>query len=146
MLFRSLLRTGWSSRWPDRAAYLGTDLAGREAVTELHFPGLAPAAARWLAEERSVDAVGIDTPSMDHGDSKELEGHRVLYDGGVAILENLDLSRVPPGDYELIALPLRIVGGDSSPVSAIWIARSSSTIRMRAFTTALPPRAVAWAG
>jgi arylformamidase len=56
---------------------------------------------------------------MDHADSKDLAGHHVLYAGGVALLENLDLSHVPAGDYELIALPLRIVGGDSSPVRAI---------------------------
>ena len=56
---------------------------------------------------------------MDHATSQELDGHHTLYEGGVAILENLDLSGVPAGDYELIALPLRIVGGDSSPVRAI---------------------------
>ncbi|MFN0183864.1 MAG: kynurenine formamidase, partial [Aquabacterium sp.] len=63
--------------------------------------------------------VGIDTPSMDHADSKDLSGHHALFRGGVAILENLDLSAVPAGDYELIALPLRIKNGDSSPVRAI---------------------------
>jgi len=56
---------------------------------------------------------------MDHATSKDLTGHHTLYRGGVAILENLDLSRIEPGDYELIALPLRIVDGDSSPVRAI---------------------------
>jgi len=66
-----------------------------------------------------IRLVGIDTPSMDHADSKELDGHHVLFEGGVAILENIDLRGVPAGDYELIALPLRIVGGDSSPVRAI---------------------------
>ena len=69
--------------------------------------------------QAGIRLVGIDTPSMDHADSKELAGHHTLFEGGVAILENLDLSGVPPGDYELIALPLRIVNGDSSPVRAI---------------------------
>ena len=63
--------------------------------------------------------VGIDTPSMDHADSKDLHGHHVLHCGGTAILENIDLSSVPAGDYELIALPLRIVNGDSGPGRAI---------------------------
>ena len=63
--------------------------------------------------------VGIDTPSVDHATSKDLAAHHVLHHGGVAILENLDLSAVPPGDYELFALPLRIVGGDSAPVRAV---------------------------
>ncbi|MFO0394044.1 MAG: arylformamidase [Planctomycetota bacterium] len=82
------------------------------------FTALGPAAARALADA-GVVLVGIDTPSMDHADSKDLSGHQALYAGGVAILENLDLRGVPEGDYELIALPLRIVGGDSSPVRAI---------------------------
>ena len=82
------------------------------------FTAVGPAAAQKLVDA-GIQLVGIDTPSMDHADSKELDGHHVLYRGGVAILENLDLSQVPAGDYELIALPLRIVGGDSSPVRAI---------------------------
>jgi arylformamidase len=82
------------------------------------FTALGPDAARALVEA-GVRLVGIDTPSMDHADSKELDGHHVLHDGGVAILENVDLRGVPAGDYELIALPLRIVDGDSSPVRAI---------------------------
>ncbi len=82
------------------------------------FTAVGPEAAKVLADAR-VRLVGIDTPSIDHADSKRLDGHHVLYAGGVAILENLDLSAVPAGDYELIALPLRIVDGDSSPVRAI---------------------------
>jgi arylformamidase len=82
------------------------------------FAALGPDAARVLVAA-GVRLVGIDTPSMDHADSKELDAHHVLHRGGVAILENLDLRAVPAGDYELIALPLRIVGGDSSPVRAI---------------------------
>jgi arylformamidase len=82
------------------------------------FTAVGPEAARILVAA-GIKLVGIDTPSIDHADSKELAGHHVLHRGGVAILENLDLSAVAPGDYELIALPLRIEGGDSSPVRAI---------------------------
>ena len=82
------------------------------------FTAVGPDAARALVAA-GIRLVGIDTPSIDHADSKELDGHHVLYEGGVAILENLDLRGVPAGDYELIALPLRIVDGDSSPVRAI---------------------------
>jgi arylformamidase len=82
------------------------------------FTAVGPDAARALVAA-GIRLVGIDTPSMDHADSKELDGHHVLYEGGVAILENIDLRSVPAGDYELIALPLRIVNGDSSPVRAI---------------------------
>jgi arylformamidase len=82
------------------------------------FTAVGADAARALVAA-GIQLVGIDTPSMDHADSKDLGGHHVLHDGGIAILENLDLRAVPAGDYELIALPLRIVNGDSSPVRAI---------------------------
>ena len=82
------------------------------------FTAVGPEAARVLVAA-GVQLVGIDTPSVDHATSKDLQSHHVLYAGGVSLLENLDLSAVPEGDYELIALPLRIVGGDASPVRAI---------------------------
>lgn len=87
------------------------------------FTALGPDAAHAIVSA-GVRLVGIDTPSMDHATSKDLPAHHVLAAGGVALLENLDLSAVPIDaadgtDYELIALPLRIVGGDSGPVRAI---------------------------
>jgi arylformamidase len=82
------------------------------------FTAIGPAAAAVLVRH-GLRLVGIDTPSMDHASSKDLAGHHVLHRGGVAILENIDLTGVPAGDYELIALPLKIRGGDSSPVRAI---------------------------
>lgn len=82
------------------------------------FTAVGPEAASVLVAA-GIRLVGIDTPSMDFAASKDLAAHHVLYRGGVAILENLDLSAVEPGDYELIALPLKIVGSDSSPVRAI---------------------------
>jgi len=87
-------------------------------VWDAAFVALGPEAAKVLVAA-GILLVGIDTPSIDHADSKELDGHHVLHAGGVAILENIDLRAVPAGDYELIALPLRIVDGDSSPVRAI---------------------------
>ena len=79
---------------------------------------VGPGAAEVLVAA-GIKLVGIDTPSMDFATSQDLPAHHVLYRGGVAILENLDLSAVEPGDYELVALPLKIVGSDSSPVRAI---------------------------
>lgn len=61
---------------------------------------------------------GSDAPSMDHQDSKSLDGHNALDRNGIAILEWLDLRGVADGLYELVALPLRIAGGDGSPVRA----------------------------
>jgi len=90
------------------------------------FTAVGGDAARVLAAA-GVLLVGIDTPSMDHAADKQLDGHHELQKGGVAILENLDLSGVPAGDYELIALPLRIVAGDASPVRAVLRELPSST-------------------
>ena len=87
-------------------------------VFDAGFVSLGGPAAKVLAAA-GIQLVGIDTPSMDHSTNQDLDGHQALYAGGIAILENLDLSGVPAGDYELIALPLRIVGCDSSPVRAI---------------------------
>lgn len=83
-----------------------------------HFAHCGVDAARILAE-RGWRLLGIDTPSMDFMESKELEAHKALLLGNVAILEGLDLEHVPEGRYELIALPLRLVGADASPVRAI---------------------------
>jgi len=63
--------------------------------------------------------LGLDSPSMDFMSSKELDAHKTLVAGGVAILESLDLSKVKDGRYELIALPLKMTGGDGSLVRAV---------------------------
>lgn len=72
---------------------------------------------------RGVCTIGIDTPSVDLIDSKDLPAHKAIAKYDMAILEGLDLSRVPLGEsggvYELIALPLRLVGFDASPVRAV---------------------------
>src|SRR5690606_14224572 len=78
-----LIRTGFGSRWPDAEQYLGTAERGEAAVANLHFPGLDPEAARWLVEERSVAAVGIDTASIDYGQSTTFEAHRALNEANV---------------------------------------------------------------
>ena len=82
------------------------------------FSALSPDLARALVAAR-VKLVGLDTPSVDPFDSKTLDAHHILFQGGVANLEGLRLEHVPPGDYELIALPLRLAGLDASPVRAV---------------------------
>ncbi len=70
-----LFRTGYGAFWPDREAYMGTAERGPDAVAKLHFPGIAPALATWLVEERDIKAVGLDTPSIDYGQSTLFESH-----------------------------------------------------------------------
>lgn len=82
------------------------------------FCYLSTDAARMLVQ-LGVKLIGMDTPSVDRFDSETMESHHILTDGGVAILENLVLHHVNPGTYELIALPLKLVGMDASPVRAV---------------------------
>src|SRR5690349_22533035 len=74
-----LLRTGFGKFYPDRKKYLGTEERGAEAVAKLHFPGLDPNAARWLTQNRSIKAIGLDTASIDYGQSQLFESHRTLF-------------------------------------------------------------------
>ena len=117
-----LLRTGFSGRWPDAARYLGTAERGAEAVARLHFPGLHPDAARWLVANRDIAAIGIDTASIDYGQSTEYESHRTLFERDIPAFENLTaLDRLPPRGAVLIALPMKIGGGSGAPLRAIAV-------------------------
>ena len=83
----------------------------------------APATIEALAD-RGVALVGIDTASIDPAASKTLESHQVIRRRGLRVLENLVLDAVPEGDYELIALPLKLTTADASPVRAVLRALS----------------------
>ena len=78
----------------------------------------APDTIERLAE-RGVALIGIDTASIDPADSKSLASHQVIRRRGLRVLENLVLDEVPEGDYELIALPLKLISADASPVRAV---------------------------
>jgi kynurenine formamidase len=115
-----LFRTGWSRHWPNREAYLGTSERGNEAVANLHFPGLSPAAARWLIENCAPKAVGIDTASIDYGQSTHFQSHVMLYTHNVPAFENVaELDQLPPQGAWIIALPMKIAGGSGSPLRII---------------------------
>ncbi len=87
-----------------------------EFPSEIVYPG--PALIELLGQQ-GVILYGADAPSMDAIDSKTLPGHHALRQHGIAILEGLDLRAAPDGLYELAALPLKIAGGDGSPVRAV---------------------------
>ena len=118
-----LIRTGWSSRWSDRTAYLGTDLTGPEAVPELHFPGIGPEAAQWLVDNRNIAAIGIDTPSIDYGQSADFRSHVILYSDNIVGFENLtNLDRLPATGAGIVALPMKIEGGSGGPLRIVgWV-------------------------
>jgi hypothetical protein len=92
------------------------------AVAKLHFPGLHPDAARWIVANRRIGAIGIDTASIDYGQSTLFETHRVLYERDVPAFENLTaLERLPVTGAHVIALPMKIGGGSGAPLRAIAI-------------------------
>ena len=114
------LRTGFGKRYPDRKSYLGTDERGADAVAKLHFPGLEPAAARWLTHNRSIKAIGLDTASIDYGQSTLFESHRILMDKNIPAFENVaNLDQLPAKGFSVIALPMKIKGGSGGPLRIV---------------------------
>lgn len=113
-----ILRTGWSRFWPHPKTYLGDDTPGD--ASRLRFPGYGEEAARILVEQRKVGILGIDTASIDFGQSKKFVVHRIAAAGNVPGLENLaNLERLPPRGAILIALPMKIGGGSGGPTRVI---------------------------
>jgi kynurenine formamidase len=122
-----LLETGYSKFYPDKVAYLGTDQRGPEAVKLLHFPGLSPDAAQWLVDERNINAIGLDTPSIDYGQSTEFKSHVILLGKNIPAFENLtNLDQLPYKDFTVIALPMKIKDGSGGPLRIVAIINESS--------------------
>lgn len=115
-----LIRTGFGRYWPDKTKYMGTNQTGPAAVKKLHFPGLHPDAAKWLLDNRSVKAVGIDTPSIDYGQSELFRSHQILFAQNVPVFENVaNMHRLPDSGFSIIALPMKIRGGSGAPTRII---------------------------
>ncbi|HEU4957523.1 MAG TPA: cyclase family protein [Sphingomicrobium sp.] len=115
-----LFRTGFSKYWPDRKAYMGTDERGPEAVAKLHFPGLSAELARFLVTDRKVAAVGLDTPSLDYGQSKDFIVHRTLLGANIPGFENVaNLEQMPDKGATVVALPVKIKDGSGAPLRIV---------------------------
>jgi kynurenine formamidase len=115
-----LLRTGWSTRWPNAKTYLGDDTPGD--ASKLRFPSFGPEAATLLVRDRRVGALGVDVASIDYGRSTDFRVHRIAAEANVPGLENLTgLDRVPATGALVIALPMKIEGGSGGPVRVIAI-------------------------
>jgi kynurenine formamidase len=115
-----LIQTGWGERWDDPTAYLGTSLTGPDAVAELHFPGISEEAATWLTGNREIAAVGIDTPSIDRGQSVDFRAHVILYADNIPGFENVaGLEQLPPVGSHVVALPMKIEGGSGGPLRIV---------------------------
>ncbi len=115
-----LFNTGYAQYYPDRQRYTGTELTGKEGVENLHFPALHPDAAAWLADERSITAVGLDVPSIDIGQSRDFLVHRTLFAKNVTAYENVaHLDQLPPRGFWVVALPMKIAGGSGAPLRIV---------------------------
>ena len=115
-----LFRTGYGKFYPDAASYLGTTEKGADGVAKLHFPGIDPALAEWLVKNRTIKAVGLDTASVDYGQSKDFKTHQILYAANICGFENVaNLEKLPPTGVYVIALPMKIAGGSGAPLRII---------------------------
>lgn len=125
-----LVRTGYGKYWPDRERYMGTAEIGEEAVAKLHFPGLAPEAAEWLVTNRKIKAIGLDTPSIDFGQSKKYKTHQILCKAGIPAMENVaNLDRLPSKGLFVVALPMKIGGGSGGPLRIVAHVNSNTLIQ-----------------
>ncbi|MFN8253626.1 MAG: cyclase family protein [Ferruginibacter sp.] len=117
-----LFRTGYGAFYPDAKKYLGTSERGAEAVAKLHFPGIHPDAASWLAA-RKIKAAGVDVASVDYGQSKDFRTHQILYGQNILGFENVaNLEQLPVKGAYVIALPMKIKHGSGGPLRIIaWV-------------------------
>ncbi len=113
-----LLRTGWGKRWPNRKSTFGDDTKGD--ASHLHFPSYGKEAAELLVRDRKVGALGVDTPSIDHGPSRDFIVHRIAAAAQVPGLENLaGLDDVPETGAWIAALPMKIAKGSGGPLRIV---------------------------
>lgn len=114
----AILRTGWGQYYGNRKAYFGDDTPG--ATDKLHFPSFGADAARFLVEQRHVGAIGLDTPSIDYGPSKDFIVHQIAMGAQVPGLENLaNLDKLPETGAWIVALPMKIGSGSGGPLRAV---------------------------
>src|SRR5690554_5802253 len=115
-----LLETGFAAHYPDKMTYLGTCERGHSALDKMHFPGLSPEAASWLVENRHIKSIGLDTPSIDYGQSTDFQSHVILLSENIPAFENLtNLDQLPGQGFDVIALPMKIKGGSGGPLRIV---------------------------
>jgi len=115
-----LFRTGYGKFYPDANRYFGTDKKGDSAIALLHFPGIDPQLAEWLVKNKKIKAVGIDTPSIDYGQSSDFKTHRILLAENIPAFENVaNMDQLPVKNSYVVALPMHIKGGSGAPLRMI---------------------------
>ena len=109
-----LFQTGYGKFWDDRTKYMGAE------GDQKHFPGLSAEAAKWLVQNRKINAVGIDTASIDYGQSQTFDAHVTLMSENIPAFENVaNLEKLPTKAFQIIALPMKIKGGSGAPLRIV---------------------------
>lgn len=118
------LNTGWHRYWPDENAYIGsTDWINHK----LHFPGLHPDAAKWLIERRGIKMYGVDCLSVDYGQTRLFEVHKMLLGANIPVLENVaNLDKLPATGAKVFAIPMKIRDGTGAPTRVFAITGDAS--------------------
>lgn len=107
-------RSGWGRFWPNKKRYLGTDKPGD--VAHLRFPGFSPEAVQWLLANRNVQAIAIDTASMDPGVSRDFKVHQLWLGANKPGFENVaNANRLPPAGATIFCIPMKIGQGTGAP-------------------------------
>lgn len=112
-----LMYTGIDTQYyPDRKKVLGTETPGTVAVFELSFPGFSAEAAEFLTTARHIKGIGLDTPSLDYGKSKDFQVHRICFAAGKMGIENIaSLDKLPVRGAVLYVMPMLIKDGTGAP-------------------------------
>jgi kynurenine formamidase len=114
-----MARTGWGSRWTSARNYRNTDGKG-----VMHFPGYSEDAARFLAEGRNALGLGIDTPNLQHGASRNLVVNQYTMAHGLYALTNVaNLDRMPANGAVAMVAPMKLTGGSAAPVRILALVK-----------------------
>ena len=116
-----LMYTGIDTKYyPDKEKVLGTAKTGPDALPELSFPGFSAEAAEFLVNERNIKGIGLDTPSIDHGKSKDFIVHQICFAADKLAIENIaNLEQLPENGAFVLALPMKIAGGSGGPLRIV---------------------------
>ena len=113
-----MIATGWDTRWPDQKKYMN------ERAGVKHFPGIHPDAAAYLAKDRKVAGIGIDTPSVDYGPSAKFETHHLSMPLNVFHIENAaNLTSLPASGFTIVVAPIKLAGGSGGPTRVFALLR-----------------------
>ena len=118
-----IMYTGIGTRfYPDKKKVLGTDKTGNEAVNFLSFPGFSAESVKFLIKERNITGIGLDTPSIDYGKSKDFLVHQILCGANKLAIENIaNLDKLPSVGAMLFAIPMQIKNGTGAPARVFAI-------------------------